>query len=221
MTLAAEPAIDVTTVSDLLHELGDIPPSRVLLKPLPGTATVDDVLEVRRRTRRLCELVDGTLVEKGMGYKESLLAVVIIRLLETFVEARNLGLVTGADGMMRLFADLVRIPDVAYVSWARIPGGRVPVDPIPRLAPNLAVEVLSASNTAREMERKRGEYFRAGVELVWIFDPDPRTVDVYTSPDTFTRLTESETLDGGAVLPGFSIPLSQIFGVLDRRQDDK
>jgi Uma2 family endonuclease len=218
MTLAAEPTIDVTTVSDLLHELGDVPPSRVLLKPLPGTATVEDVLEVRRRTRRLCELVDGTLVEKGMGYKESLLAVAIIRLLETFVEARNLGLVTGADGMMRLFAELVRIPDVAYVSWERIPGGRVPAEPIPSLAPNLAVEALSPSNTPGEMERKRREYFQSGVELVWLVDPDPRTVDVYTSPDAFVHLIESDTLDGGSVLPGFSVPLRQIFGVLDRRQ---
>ena len=221
MTLAAEPAIDVTTVSDLLRELGDIPPSRVLLKPLPGMATVQDVVEIHARTRRLCELVDGTLVKKGIGFRESLLAIAIASALKSFVDVGNHGLVTGADGMMRLFADLVRIPDFAYVSWKRIPGGRVPVDPIPRLAPNLAVEVLSASNTAREMERKRQEYFRAGVELVWIFDPDPRTVDVYTSPDTFTRLVGSDTLDGGAVLPGLSIPLTRIFGVFDRRQDDK
>src|SRR5215469_4645418 len=71
MTLAAETTIDVTTVSDLLHELGDIPPSRVLLKPLPGTATVEDIVEIHARTRRLCELVDGTLVEKGMGFRQS------------------------------------------------------------------------------------------------------------------------------------------------------
>jgi len=54
-------------VSDLLEQLGDIPAFRVLLPPVPVTATVEDVVEVRNRERRLCELVDGTLVEKGMG----------------------------------------------------------------------------------------------------------------------------------------------------------
>ena len=118
--------------------------------------------------------MEGVLVEKPMGFRESLLAVAIARHLHEFVTPRNLGLVTGEGGMMRLFAGLVRIPDVAFISWARLPGGRVPETPIPRLAPDLAVEVLSRSNTAREMRGKREEYFEAGVVLVWMVDPEER-----------------------------------------------
>src|SRR5688500_454821 len=63
------------TVADLLHRLGDVPAFRVRLRPPPGQATVQDVLDVHAREKRLCELVDGTLVEKGMSYRESALAV--------------------------------------------------------------------------------------------------------------------------------------------------
>ena len=60
-----------------------------------------------------------------------------------FVKARNLGLVTGADSMLRLAPGLVRIPDLAFISWQRLPERRVPTDPIPGLVPDLVVEVLS------------------------------------------------------------------------------
>jgi Uma2 family endonuclease len=110
----------------------------------------------------------------------------------------------------------VRIPDLAFVSWARLPGGRVPDDPVPMLAPDLAVEVLSEGNTPREMERKRGEYFRSGVRLVWMVDIDARSVDVYTTPADPTTLSGEQSLDGGDVLPGFSFPLRDLFIDLDR-----
>jgi Uma2 family endonuclease len=118
--------------------------------------------------------------------------------------------------MLRLFPGLVRIPDVAYVSWARVPAGRVPTAPIPQLAPDLAVEVLSRSNTPREMERKLREYFDAGVRLVWIVDPDARTVAVYTAAVNPVVLTETDVLQGGEVLPGFTLPLAHLFAELDR-----
>ena len=216
MTTVAEPVTEIETMSDLLERLGDIPPGRVLMKPAPGTATVQDVLDVHRRTGRLCELVDGTLVEKGMGFRESALAGVILAALRAFVVPRNLGIVTGADGMMRLFTALVRVPDVAYVSWDRIPDRRMPSEPIPQLAPNLTVEVLSQSNTPKEMDKKRREYFKAGVEVVWIVDPVSRSVDVYTSPGKCVTRHEADTLDGSAILPGFVLSLRELFSELDR-----
>jgi Uma2 family endonuclease len=87
----------------------------------------------------------------------------VISLLRAYVVPRNLGIVSGEASMMRLFPGLVRIPDVAFASWDRIPGGCVPSEPIPNLVPDLAVEILSASNTAQEMSLKRPEYFAAGV----------------------------------------------------------
>src|SRR4051812_40880661 len=165
--LVHPPRID-RTLGDLLKRLGNISPDRVLLDPPPGRATVRDVVEVHRRDRRLCELVEGTLVEKAVGYRESLLAIAIAGALRAFMLPRNLGLVTGPDGMMELFAGLVRIPDVAFASWDRIPGRRVPTQPVPLMVPDLAVEVLSRGNTRDEMAQKRREYFRAGVRVVWL-----------------------------------------------------
>src|SRR4051812_35293586 len=142
MTVAQIPE-HLRTIDDLLHDLGDVPASRVRVRPAPEHATVQDVLDVHAHERRLCELVDGTLVEKAVGLKESLIAGALISFLRAFVVPRNLGLVSGESGMMRLFAALVRIPDVAFISWARAPGGKVPTEPVPLLAPDLAVEVLS------------------------------------------------------------------------------
>ena len=93
----------------------------------------------------------------------------------------------------------------------------MPTEPVPDLAPDLAVEVLSAGNTPGEMARKRQEYFAAGVHFVWQVDPDTRTVEVFTAPDQSTVLHEAQTLAGGTVLPGFTLPLQELFGELDRR----
>lgn len=210
-------ATAIETCADLLHRLGDIPPERVRIVPPIGTATVQDVIDIHAREKRLFELVDGILVEKGMGFRESALASFLVTVLLPFVQKRNLGLVTGADGMMRLFGGLVRIPDAAFVSWARIPSGRMPTEPVPHLVPDLAVEVLSPSNTVSEMERKRREYFQAGVRLVWIINADTRTVAVYTAPENPVVLNRADTLDGGDVLPGFALSLTEYFAELDRQ----
>lgn len=209
-------AAPIDTLADLMERLGNVPLHRVRFHPPPGTAAEKDVLEAGKQGL-LCELVDGVLVEKPMGYSESVLAAYLITQLNTFILSRNLGLVTGEQGTMRLYAGLVRIPNVAFTSWDRLPNRRVPQEPIPQLAPDLAVEVLSWSNTPGEMERKRRDYFTAGIRLVWLADPNSRTVDVYTSETQFTRLTEADVLDGGVVLPGFRLPLRDWFAELDRQ----
>ena len=205
-------------IAELLERLGDIPPDRVRMQPPPGLATEADVLTCLEAPRKcLCELIDGVLVEKPMGFKESMLAVYLGSLLNVFVRPGNLGLVTAPDGTVRLWAGRVRIPDLAFFSWDRIPGRRVPREPIPTLAPDLAIEILSASNTVREMELKRQDYFNVGVRLVWEIDPVARTVHVYTAPDQRTTLNEGDTLVGDPVLPGFQLPLRELFAELDRQ----
>ncbi|HZL35738.1 MAG TPA: Uma2 family endonuclease [Tepidisphaeraceae bacterium] len=209
------PSPDIPLLADLLDRLGGISADRVRYYPLPGTATEADVIAIEKRENRLCELVDGVLVEKPMGIRESLVAVTLSTALSNFVDPRDLGLVSGEGGMIRLFPGMVRIPDVAYISRQRLPGGHVPTDPVPGLAPDLVVEVLSESNTAAEMERKRREYFQAGVELVVMVDLEARSVVVYSSVDDFVTLTGKQELEGGSVLPGFSISLERIFARLD------
>ena len=211
MNTSVEPPI--LTIGELLRRLGDIPPDRVRFKPAPGTATIDDLL---RSENRGCELIEGTLVEKAVGLEESFLAFWLGTLLNQFVIPRNLGMVTGEAGFMELPGGPVRGPDVAFTSWDRMANRQRPSDPVPELAPDLAVEVLSRSNTRGEMQRKRGEYFRAGVRLVWEIDPRARTVRVYTSETAYTDLTAADTLDGGAVLPGFAVPVADLFAELDR-----
>lgn len=207
---------DAQTLADLLERLGGISPDRIRMQPPPGTATVDDVIEIESRENRLFELVEGVLVEKAMGYRESLLAGALIDILRGIVIPQNLGAVTGADGMMQLFPGLVRMPDVAFAAWGRFPDGRIPDEPVPHLAPDLAVEVLSRGNTPGEMRRKIGEYFAAGVRLVWIVDLRKRHVTIYTAPDESRVLAETDTLDGGDVLPGFALRLQDLFAELDR-----
>src|SRR5665213_1470252 len=202
MTALATAPTTTLTMAELLDQLGGIPPERVLVHPSPGHATEQDLLRLLDHEDRLCELVDGVLVEKTMGYYESRVAVVLAFFLETFLGKHDLGVVSGADGTLRLMPGLVRIPDVTFVSWERLPGHKLPTEPIPDLIPNLALEVLSVSNTKREIDRKIDEYFRVGVQLVWIIDPPPmRTAEVYTTPDKCAELTEKQSLEGGEVLP--------------------
>jgi Uma2 family endonuclease len=217
MSTLAAPARPIETLADLLDRLGNVPLERIRFRPYPGTATEADVIAADRESDRICELVEGVLVEKAMGLPESLLACLLIQVLNEFVRPRNLGIVTGEAGTIRLMPGLIRIPDVAFTSWDRMPGRRRPPNPIPDLAPDLVIEVLSRSNTPGEMARKRQDYFGTGVTLVWEADPVARTVAVYTTPTQFTLLTEADTLDGGAVLPGFSLPLRDWFGELDRQ----
>src|ERR1043166_1107295 len=101
------------TVADLIEDLEGIPPSRILLHPTPGTATEKDVIEAEARTNRLCELWDGVLVEKPMGFYESRLAVILAHFLEDFLELNDLGFVIGEAGMLRVRPGQVRLPDVS------------------------------------------------------------------------------------------------------------
>ncbi len=110
----------------------------------------------------------------------------------------------------------IRAPDVAYASWDRFPGRKLPEEPIPDLAPDLVIEVLSKSNTRPEMKRKRGEYFAAGVLLVWEVDRKRRRVSVYTPDGAVNVLEASQRLEGGDILPGFVLELSELFSELDR-----
>jgi Uma2 family endonuclease len=181
---------------------------------MPGTATEEDLLRVNLHEDCICELVDGVLVEKVMGLLESYLAANLIHRLKTFIDPRNLGFVSAPDGPFRLMPKLVRYPDVAFVSWEQLPSKELPTRPMPDLAPALAIEVLSEGNTEGEMDRKLRDYFVNGVKLVWFVDPSARTVQVFTAPDESVTLKESDTLTGDDVLPGFAVPVREVFAGL-------
>ncbi len=179
---------------EFLHSLGDIPMSRIIWNPRPGMATEQDLLKYVERDKRLCELIDGTLVEKPMGLFESLIAVRLIIVLGAHVMQKGLGIVSGPDGTLKMISGRIRLPDVAYVSYASMPNGKIPAEKVPRLAPDLAVEVLSDSNTEAEIAQKLKEYFESGTRLAWIIDPPTQTVAVYTSPNAPIACCPSMTI---------------------------
>ena len=197
---------------DLVTRFGPIPLHRVCQDPPPGTASESDVVRLKDRTNRLFELVDGTLLEKAMGTFESYLSGQLFAALLSFVEANKLGIVLPADGMLRLVPGLVRIPDVSFISWDRYPGAdQFAKQAIAEMVPDLAVEIISRSNTDEEMALKLHEYFRVGVRAVWYVYPERRQVHVHSTPDQLRELTIDDQLEGGEVLPGFSLDLAQLF----------
>lgn len=197
--------------SDFLVHFGQYEPSRIRMDPMPGSATEADVLELERKEGIHCELIDGVLVEKTMGFRESLVAAEVTHRLKGFVNPRKFGVVASSDGTVKLLPGQIRIPDSAFYSWDRLPGRIAPTAPIPELYPDLAIEILSESNTQAEMIRKLKDYFAAGTKLVWFIDPDSRSAQAFTAPDQFVTLTEADDLNGGDVLPGFRLNLGELF----------
>jgi Uma2 family endonuclease len=146
-----------------------------------------------------------------MGFEEDFIGSQLIQLLGPFVKARRLGVVVGAQAPFRVIRRDVRMPDVAYISadnWRNWNRAKPSVAPF---APDLAIEILSRTNTRAEMARKRSAYFAGGTRIVWEVNPRRRTVTVYTNPTSADRLMETDTLTGGDVLPGFKLKLSELF----------
>ena len=160
-----------------------------------------------------CELVRGRIVPMSpAGGKHGELALAIGSLLRTYVKSRRIGKVYAAETgiYIRRNPDTVRAPDAMFVSNERL--ARI-TDPAKFLdvAPDLAVEVLSPNDTWTDIETKIAEYLAIGVHLVWVIDPDPQTITVYRPNGERTRLSLSDTLSGEDVLPGFSVPVAEIF----------
>jgi Uma2 family endonuclease len=207
----AKTQVQYEDLGELLKRLGNISPKRICMNPPPGTATERDLIRMHGARRALYELVDGTLVEKGMGHKEAFLAAELTYLLRTFLEQYDLGYCTGADDLVRVMPELVRGPDVAFVSWTTRPERVVAQEQISSKVPDLVVEVISPSNTRKEMQIKLKEYFLGGVKLVWLIYPEKRTAEAYTAPDKVTEIAADGSLDGGKVLPGFRLRLAKLF----------
>jgi Uma2 family endonuclease len=161
----------------------------------------------------LYEVVNGRRVElPPMGAFETDVASELGAYLRQFARSRFGRAVNEMLFLLDTQADLQRRPDVALVSYQRWPRHRrVPSTNAWAVVPELAVEVISPSNTASEVLVKIGEYFRAGTQLVWVVYPREELVYVYTSPTAIRVLDRSGALDGGTVLPEFRLPLAELF----------
>lgn len=222
MSIAELPTIQSTAIStfaEIVRELGDVPLDRILAIPAPGTATEKDLLYYLDEFNLGCELVDGVLVVKAMGFQESVLGSILSHWINTYLDKNPLGACGGEHGICKLIPGLVRAPDVSFISRGRLaqesdltfaPG-----------APELCVEVLSKSNTRREVERKIKEYFRYGCQLVWVFDIRKQLAQVYRSPADVSTLGPADELSGADVLPGFRFVLGDLFAALQQRMGTK
>jgi Uma2 family endonuclease len=166
-------------------------------------------------SRRL-ELSEGELIEMSPASgKHGTLASKLDRRIGVFVETHQLGVVT-ASGTGYILSnnsngrDSVRAPDVGFLSAARVPEGGLPDEGYISVPPDLAVEVVSPNDDAEDLHLKIQQYLKAGTRLVWVFYPKSKSVAVHTPAGAHTVEIEG-ALDGGDVLPGFSLPLRDVF----------
>ncbi len=160
-----------------------------------------------------CELVKGKVVPiPPTGAAHGKIAMRIGALLWRYVEKHNLGEVYAAETGFTIEEDpdTVRAPDAAFVSRDRIPPEGEPPG-FWHSAPDLVVEVVSPFDQIGDVQAKITEYLQAGVRLVWLVEPQTRTVTVYKSLDVVRILLQQDTLDGGEILPGFTLPLADLF----------
>jgi Uma2 family endonuclease len=216
-TSSTPTTIAFSNLAELHDHLGGVPLNRILVVPPPGTATERDLLRLIDSENRICELIDGVLVEKSMGFYESRLAAVLITFLQVFLDHHDLGIVLGEAGTLRILRDQIRVPDVAFLSWKHFPDRVLPAEAVPSIAPDLAVEILSKSNTPREMERKLDDYFAAGVQLVWFIEPATQSAKVYRGRQMSLAVTLADSLTGENVLPGFELKLQDLFAKAGRQ----
>jgi Uma2 family endonuclease len=183
--------------------------------PTKTLLTGDDLLLIEvQQPGKLFELIEGELKEYPVpGLKHNKIETLFAFFLTLYQREKNSGTVfTGETGFYtRGNSNTVRFADLAFISYTRMPVGKVP-DGFSYIVPELVVEIISPSNSADEMDEKIQEWLNFGVLLVWVAYPKTRRVHVYTHTGQITILNADDTLTGGDVLPEFSVPVREFFG---------
>jgi Uma2 family endonuclease len=173
--------------------------------------TPEDLLEIRDRP--MPELVDGELLEREMGQEADSIAFCIGRLVGNHVADHDLGICNGAQGSYQVFPDdpdKVRIPDFSFTRKERLPKeGRAKGHA--RVAPDLAVEVVSPNDRPKDLSDKIRDFQAAGIPLIWIVYPVTRSVEIHRLDGSTSVRQVGEVLSGEDVLPGFEVEVSKLF----------
>ena len=156
------------------------------------------------------ELVDGGLRVSPAGWAHERVVARLMGRVSMWVEARGLGDILGSNALYVLPGGNKRAPDLSFVAAGRLDGAAGSA--WLALAPDLAVEVVSPNDSARQLLDTVGEYLGAGVRLVWVIDPERRSAAAYRSPTDVREIGPGGSLDGDDVLPGFVCSLSEIVG---------
>ena len=174
--------------------------------------TAEDLLALQSKGVK-GELIRGVLFETvSTGIEHGEIAANFAGEMRGFVRPRQLGRIVTSDSGIRLEKnpDTVREPDVAFISAERLPLG-TRVSGYSEVAPDLVVEIVSPSDTLREIYDKARMWLSFGVLLVWVADPETRTVSIHQSEHPIATMTDVDTLDGSTVLPGFTLPVAVVF----------
>jgi Uma2 family endonuclease len=159
------------------------------------------------------ELVDGHLVERHSSSLSSWVGGEVFSRLATFAEDNDLGTAWPAGHGIQCFPDApskVRRPNVSLIRRERFSLDELSEGYL-RIPPDLIVEVISSKDLAREVEAKLDEYLRAGVRLVWVIDPNTRTVRVHRVDGTAGRLRQEDELSGEDIISGFRCAVRDLF----------
>jgi Uma2 family endonuclease len=159
------------------------------------------------------EIVNGELIDMGnSGAKHGYVCSILMILLGGYVHIQKLGAMFDSSTAFKMKSGNKRSPDVSFMAKERLQG----LDDIPdgflEGAPDLAVEILSPSNTVAEIHDKLVEYFENGARLVWVINPKEKYVLVYRSSQEPDRLLKSvDSLDGEEIVSGFTLPVAELF----------
>lgn len=158
------------------------------------------------------ELVDGEPIDMGnSGMEHGGIGSFLGGLLAIYVRQQKLGVVCDSSTAFTLKNGNKRSPDVSFVAKVRLKGLKRPPRGFFQGSPDLAVEILSPSNTVEEIHAKIVEYFENDTQLVWVIHPDEKYVLVYHGPEPDRLLRPQDLLDGEAIVPGFSMPVVELF----------
>ena len=163
------------------------------------------------------ELVDGELIDMDGAPRHGRVTGHIFRLIDSHVERVGLDLDVGVSAGFQMSPHTLRFPDVHVTDWARMAAYDEDAGGFPHFAPDVAIEVVSPSNTPAELDRKTVEYFANGARAVWIAYPVPRTVAIRRPGRPEEVYRGDAMLYGDPEIPGFACRVSEIFAVLNRR----
>ncbi len=177
--------------------------------------TPEELLEFSEGDRY--ELIDGKLVQPPMSILSDLVAAALIEILGAYCREHRLGHVLPGTAQFQCFPQApnrVRKPDVSFIRRGRLTDAQMRRG-FCRVAPDLAVEVVSPNDLFEEIEARVEDYLRAGTALLWVVSPQPRRVYVHRADGSIGQLREHQELDGESVLPGFHCPVASLFPAAD------
>lgn len=171
-------------------------------------AEYEQIQDLPENHDKLLELIDGEIVEKVASFTPSEIALTIGTFIRLYLMENRIGRATASDGSYIMSDEDVFIPDVGFISKARLPDRPDRAAPIP---PDMAVEVKSPTDSKPAMRRKAEKYLAYGTRLVWLVFPDEQVVEVYIPDRDVETFTIGDILDAHDELPGFTVSVEQIF----------